>query len=176
MKKVVSAAVSLMISSSLLGLPSANAQLPALPPLSSIEDLMPGSTNGQVLIQEARNAQGQRLTANWNVATGQVQSFVDGRMVRNASIDQLRQEFEMRYFGRILPASENSPSNVTDAATGIQPTAGKACADLLNAVSIANGVLWVAAGATAVTVGGGLVAGGAGVVTSGIIGFAGRYC
>ena len=76
------------------------------------------------------------------MATGQVQSFVDGRMVRNASIDELRQEFEMRYFGRILPASENPNSNVAEA----------------------------------VTVGGGLVAGGAGVVTSGIIGFAGRYC
>ena len=82
----------------------------------------------------------------------------------------------MRYFGRILPASENPPSDVTEAVTGMQPSAGRACADLLNAVSVANGVLWVAAGATAVTVGGGLVAGGAGVVTSGIIGFAGRYC
>ena len=84
MKKIIGATVSVMVASSLLALPSANAQLPALPQLSSIENLMPGSANGQVLIQEARNAQGQRLTANWNVATGQVQSFVDGRMVRNA--------------------------------------------------------------------------------------------
>ncbi len=166
----------MLVASSLLALPHANAQLPALPQFSSIEDLMTGSANGQVLIQEARNAHGQRLTANWNVATGQVQSFVDGRMVRNESIGQLRREFEMRYFGRILSASENPPSNVTEAVTGIQPAAGKACSDLLNAVSIANGILWVAAGATAVTVGGGLVAGGAGVVTSGIIGVAGRYC
>ncbi|EYT47703.1 hypothetical protein H483_0118700 [Dietzia sp. UCD-THP] len=49
------------------------------------------------------------------MATGQVQSFVDGRMVRNESIGQLRREFEMRYFGRILSASENPPSNVTEA-------------------------------------------------------------
>lgn len=176
MKKIVGVTVSVMVASSLLALPSANAQLPALPQLPSIEDVIAGSLNAQVLTQEARNAQGQRLTANWNVATGQVQSFVDGRMVRNASIDQLRQEFEMRYFGRVISTSETPPSNVTEAVTGVQPAAGKSCSDLLNAVSVANGVLWVAAGATAVTVGGGLVAGGAGVVTSGIIGFAGRYC
>lgn len=137
-----------------------------------INTLQNGKTtteNSSSIKSEIQVIDGKTYEIQWNTEDDSIKIFgPNGDLMGSTTMSKVKMMYSVQMGEQLTPGVSLNP--------GATPYAPNACSITLNAVGIANGVLWAAAGVTAVTPPAAIVAGGAGVVTSAIISTGSLWC